>query len=70
MCGSNLATTLRIFKNGPTSRSVKICFCVTSQGSARERVLELNLSDTSAEGDGLGGGAGMLTSPQIPTNPL
>ena len=41
------------------------------QPRLRERVQELNLSDTSAEGDGLGGGgAGMLTSPQIPTNPL
>ena len=44
------------------NQSVEMC--------TTERVLELNLSDTSAEGDGLGEGAGMLTSPQIPTNPL
>jgi hypothetical protein len=52
VCGSDLPTVLRILKNDLTSRSVCVCVCVflfTSQSSAQERVLDLNLSDTSGK---------------------
>ena len=71
----DLATILRIFETDPKSTSVTILSCAwiwthtveqifsTGQSSAQERVLELNLSDISGEGNVLeGGGAGMLTS--------
>ena len=72
VCASDLFTNLRIFKNDRKSRSVNSCFqrqdldpniekmFSASQNSAQERVSELNLSETSAGGNGLdrGGGVG------------